>query len=78
MNAVSQIALRSGYRLVSPFCAGTCARSADEQAAVLVVADGEEEGRERKGKKERKAGERAIARTASCVCEKELSWNEAY
>lgn len=54
MNAVSQIALRSGYRLVSPFCAGTCARSADEQTAVLVVADGEEEGRERKGKERKK------------------------
>lgn len=59
MNAaVSQIALRSGYRLVSPFCAG---RTADEQAAVLVVADGEEEAREggekRKGKKGRREGD---------------------
>lgn len=73
MNAaVSQIALRSGNRLVSPSCAG---RTADEQAAVLVVADGEEEARE--GGEKRK-GERAIARAASCVCEKELSWNEAY
>lgn len=61
MNAVSQIALRSGYRQLCPSCAGrllTRSPSADEQAAVLVVAkveerEAREDGKKRNGKKER-------------------------